>query len=171
MGRGYKGSCDLGYTYRMRLYVSQLLKLSLRLGNGRTTTTYSSHCLLWLLPLSSCHERIIEKELTDAHSMRIRTPFAGKYRNPRYTLASRATADKFTAAFGTLVVFAGYIGLAPLTIPTLYRHDDKILHFFTFFLLTVCELLKLINTNTGQSANTSAKSSHSTGSLTRIEDA
>jgi len=65
-------------------------------------------------------------------------------------LASRATADKFTAAFGTLVVFAGYIGLAPLTIPTLYRHDDKILHFFTFFLLTVRELFKLIEMNTGQ---------------------
>jgi hypothetical protein len=72
--------------------------------------------------------------------MRIRTPFAGRYRDYQCALANRA--DSFPAAFGTLVVFAGYIGLAPLTIPTLYRHDDKILHFFTFFLLTVCELIE-----------------------------
>jgi len=87
--------------------------------------------------------------ITDAHSMRIRTPFAGECCDFQRDFANRA--DNFPAAFGTLVVFAGYIGLAPLTIPTLYRHDDKILHFFTFFLLTVRELTKLIETSTEQS--------------------
>ena len=73
--------------------------------------------------------------------MRIRTPFAGKHRNFSMRIGETELTP-FPAAFGTLVVFAGYIGLAPLTIPTLYRHDDKILHFFTFFLLTVGELDK-----------------------------
>ncbi|TKA58684.1 hypothetical protein B0A49_10838 [Cryomyces minteri] len=49
--------------------------------------------------------------------MRIRLPFAG--------------------AFTVLILAAAYLGLAPSTIPN-YGQSDKVLHFVTFFLLTLC---------------------------------
>lgn len=43
------------------------------------------------------------------------------------------------AAFAVLILAAGYLGLAPNQIPS-YAQSDKVLHFVTFFLLTVREL-------------------------------
>jgi len=39
--------------------------------------------------------------------------------------------------FGVLILAAAYLGLAPSTIPTISQ-SDKVLHFVTFFLLTIC---------------------------------
>jgi len=38
------------------------------------------------------------------------------------------------------VIASAYLGLAPLTVPSLpsYKQSDKVLHFVTFFLLTLC---------------------------------
>jgi len=42
-----------------------------------------------------------------------------------------------TVGFGVLILASAYLGLAPSTIPT-YNQSDKVLHFVTFFLLTIC---------------------------------
>ncbi|KAF1987613.1 hypothetical protein K402DRAFT_445765 [Aulographum hederae CBS 113979] len=39
--------------------------------------------------------------------------------------------------FGVLLLLAGYLGLAPVTLPS-WNQSDKVLHFVTFFLLTLC---------------------------------
>ncbi|KAF2399959.1 hypothetical protein EJ06DRAFT_466694, partial [Trichodelitschia bisporula] len=40
-------------------------------------------------------------------------------------------------AFSLLLLAAAYLGLAPSSIPT-YKQSDKVLHFVTFFMLTLC---------------------------------
>jgi len=41
------------------------------------------------------------------------------------------------AGFGLITLAAAYLGLAPSSIPS-YKQSDKVLHFVTFFLLTLC---------------------------------
>lgn len=45
----------------------------------------------------------------------------------------------FAAGFGLLLVASGYLGLAPIIIPSVpgFDQSDKGLHFLTFFLLTL----------------------------------
>lgn len=42
-----------------------------------------------------------------------------------------------TVAFGVLLLVAAYLGLSTTKVPS-YKQSDKVLHFVTFFLLTLC---------------------------------
>jgi hypothetical protein len=47
-----------------------------------------------------------------------------------------ALADIISVAFAVVTLAAAYLGLAPSVLPA-YKQSDKVLHFITFFLLTV----------------------------------
>ena len=64
-------------------------------------------------------------------AMRIRLPFAGSY---FHCHGIDLSLTHVIAAFLLLVLLAAYVGLTSLQIPQV---NDKILHFFTFFLFTV----------------------------------
>lgn len=64
-------------------------------------------------------------------AMRIRLHFAG---NTHCQPTSSLADQEVTGAFIVLLLLASYIGLTPIQIPQL---NDKLLHFSTFFLITV----------------------------------
>lgn len=54
-------------------------------------------------------------------------------------MCADSAANTWPGVFAALVLGSGYLGLAPITIPTYgpYGQSDKGLHFIAFFLLSV----------------------------------